>query len=293
MARNASAIAQQYFDAWNSRDAAGIVRCFAPGGTYEDPTSGGPLQGAAIGAYAERLWAAFPDLSFELGSVAETGDGTVAAEWTMRGTNTGSFNELPPTGARVELPGADFVRTEGGHITSVRGYFDSGTVPRALGLDVIVQPKAIGPFAFGISSRVTAGSQATPGAFSITCLEARSEAEKEEVRERGRAVATEMLRMPGFISLVSVAVGDRMMTISAWETPEAPRQLMAGGAHRDAAGRFFGPELARGGATGVWTPHRLNPRWVRCEKCGKMADSEKAAAACACGADLNAPIAYW
>jgi hypothetical protein len=73
-----------------------------------------------------------------------------------------------------------------GKIHSVQGYFDSVALPRALGLDVIVQPRAIGPFGFGTSVRASHGNTATPGAFSITWLEARTAQEQEEVRESSR-----------------------------------------------------------------------------------------------------------
>src|SRR6185437_13704217 len=136
--------AQNYFDAWNRRDAAAIVACFAEGGTYSDPASGGPLTGPAIGAYAQGLWQAFPDLSLEIVSVAGNDSGMVSAEWLMKGTNHGSMMGLPPTGKSISLPGADFIRVEGDKIRSVQGYFDSGALPRDLGLDVIVQPKSIG-----------------------------------------------------------------------------------------------------------------------------------------------------
>ena len=145
--------AQRYFDAWNRHDSGAIVATFAETGTYADPVTPGPLTGAAIGAYAQGLWDAFPDLSFDIVSIMENASGQVSAEWVMKGTNTGPFNGLPPTGAAVVLPGADFIRVDDGKILSVQGYFDSGAVPRALGLDVIVQPKAIGPFGFGVHSR--------------------------------------------------------------------------------------------------------------------------------------------
>ena len=160
-------------------------------------------------------------------------------------------------------------------------------------LVVIVQPKSIGPFQFGTSTRVASGSKATPGAFSVTVLEVRTAEEQQKVRESSRKVATEMLGMPGFISFVGATVGDRMMTITAWESPDAMMPLMKGGEHRSAVGRFFGPELSRGGATGVWTPHRLNPCWIRCEACAKMADSNRAQGTCECGATLPDPLAYW
>ena len=286
-------IAQRYFDAWNQHDAGAIVATFAETGTYADPVTPGPLTGAAIGAYAQGLWDAFPDLSFEIVSVTENASGLVSAEWLMKGANTGPFNGLPPTGAAVVLPGADFIRVDAGKIHSVHGYFDSGALPRALGLDVIVQPRAIGPFGFGTSVRASNGNTATPGAFSITWLEARTAEERKEVSESSRKVAMEMLAMPGFISWVGATVGDRMMTITAWESADAMAPLMKGGEHRSAVGRFFSPELARGAATGVWIPARLNPRWIRCTACSKMADSEKAEGKCACGAALPAPLAYW
>lgn len=293
MAQTPVQIAQRYFDAWNRRDAGAIMATFAEGGTYADPVTPGPLTGAAIGAYAQALWDAFPNLSFDIVSVAENATGLVSAEWLMKGTNTGPFNGLPPTGAAIVLPGADFLRVDADKIRSIQGYFDSGALPRALGLDVIVQPKAIGPFSFGVSTRVSSGNTATPAAFSITWLEARTDKEREEVRASARKIAMEMLAMPGFIGWVGATVGDRMMTITAWETTGAMAPLMKGGEHRSSVGRFFSPELSRGAATGVWIPARLNPRWIRCTACSKMVDSEKAGGKCECGAALPPPLAYW
>jgi steroid delta-isomerase-like uncharacterized protein len=293
MSWNPGLTAQRYFDAWNRHDAAAIVATFADGGTYTDPSTPGPLTGDAIGAYAGGLWAAFPDLSFDIVDITENPSGLVCAEWVMKGTNAGSLNGLPPSGVAVTLPGADFIRVDGDVIRSVQGYFDTAALPRALGLDVIVQPREIGPFGFGTSVRATTGSRATPGAFSVTCLEARTADEVNAVRESSSKIAMELLAMPGFISWVGATVGDRMMTITAWETPESMAPMMKGGEHRSAVGRFMGPELARGGATGVWTPARLNPRWIRCPACSAMVKSDKAQGTCGCGATLPEPLQYW
>jgi steroid delta-isomerase-like uncharacterized protein len=128
---NAIQVAKRYFQAWNQR-AEAIVATFAEGGTYTDPSAGQGLTGEAIGGYAKGLWAAFPDLSFEIISAAETDGGVVSSQWLMRGTNTGSLLGLPPTGRTVALPGADFIQVEGEKIRSVRGYFDSRSVPDSL-----------------------------------------------------------------------------------------------------------------------------------------------------------------
>jgi steroid delta-isomerase-like uncharacterized protein len=285
-------VVQDYFDAWNRRDAEAIVATFADGGTYRDPSAPYGLRELAIGSYAKGLWAAFPDLSFEIIS-AETGAHTIAAQWLMRGTNTGSFHGLPPTGRAVAVPGADFIHVDGDQICSVQGYFDSCAVPDQLGLQVVVQPDSIGPFSFGTSTSVQTGKTSKPGAFSITKLEARSEDEVQQIRELGRQITTELSQMPGFISSMTMTVDRRQMAVVAWERPEHRRQVSHGGTHEQAMRKFFGPELAAGGWTGVWIPGRINATWARCPACARMVDIEKAKDKCPCGEALPEPVPYW
>jgi ketosteroid isomerase-like protein len=76
---DATDVAQRYFDAWNRRDPEAIVATFAEGGTYKDPNAPEGLSGRAIAEYAAGLFAAFPDLSFDVLSHHGTGDGRVVA----------------------------------------------------------------------------------------------------------------------------------------------------------------------------------------------------------------------
>ena len=165
----------------------------------------------------------------------------------MRGTNTGSLQGLPPTGRSVEVPGADFIEVEGDKIRSVQGYFDSRAVPDQLGLQVVVQPNSVGPFSFGTSTSAQTGKNIRPGAFSITMLEARSDEEVEQIGEISREIVNEMLKMHGFIGWTGIVIGHRMMTVTAWETPEDSRQMHSGGSHPEAVRKFLGPELAAAG----------------------------------------------
>jgi steroid delta-isomerase-like uncharacterized protein len=293
MQMTAAEVFQCYTDAWNRHDGAAIVATFAEGGNYTDPTTAGPLAGAAIADYAQSLWDAFPDLSFEVVSLTENDQGLVSAEWLMKGTNTGPMKGLAPTGRSIALAGADFARIEGGRIHSLQGYFDSGAVPRALGLDVIVQPSSIGPFGFGTSTRASNGSIALPGAFSITNFVARNAEEVAIIKDGGRKIAMDMLSMPGFISMVSVVVGDCLMTITAWETVDSMAPLMKQGEHRSMVSRYFTSEFGAGGMTGVWIPGRLNPRRVRCPGCDKMTPVAAPQQKCSCGAAVPDPLAYW
>lgn len=130
-------IALKYFDAWNKHDSAAIVALFAEGGTYNDPAVDPGLTGLAITDYINSLFAAFPDLSFEIVGTA-SGDGMAAVQWVMRGTNTGPFAGSPPTGRSVALPGADFITVVGDKICSVQVYFDQKTFVEQLGLRVTV-----------------------------------------------------------------------------------------------------------------------------------------------------------
>lgn len=289
---------QQYFDAWNRRDADAVLATLAAEATYCDPTSGGRLRGEAFKGYMNGLWAAFPDLSFEIASAGLAGPDLVAAQWIMRGTNTGPMMGLPPAGKSVTVPGADFIRLAGGKIQTVDGYFDSRAVPEQLGLQVLVQPQEIGPFAFGTATRASVGKNVTgknikPGAFSITVLEARSPEDTRAVERQSAGIVEEMLAMNGFLGFVGVTVGPRMMTISAWENVKDPRQLLAGGRHAEAMKKFFGTELAAGGFTSVWVPDRINTRWVRCGSCGRMGDHERSLGICSCGKKLPEPLPYW
>jgi steroid delta-isomerase-like uncharacterized protein len=284
---------QQYFDAWNHRDADAVLATFTADGTYCDPASGGRLRGEALKGYMAGLWAAFPDLSFEIVSKGVAGDNLVAAQWMMRGTNTGSMMGMPPTGKSITVAGADFIRVTGGQIEAVDGYFDSRAVPEQLGLQVLVQPMQIGPFAFGNATRAWGGKDVKPGAFSITVLESRSPEETRLVEQQSAPIVGEMMSMNGFLGWVGVTVGSRMMTVSAWENAKDPRQMLTGGTHAEAMKKFFGTELASGGFTSVWVPDRINTRWVRCSSCHRMVDHERSAGSCSCGKQLPDPLPYW
>lgn len=283
-------IAQQYFDAWNKHDAEAIIGLFANNGSYQDPTTG-LITAQEIGASAQRLWKAFPDLSFSIISKAEAGPGMVAAQWLMSGTNSGSFMGLPPTGRKVSLPGADFIEITGDKIKSVTGYFDTRVTPQQFGLQVLVQPNQLGPFSFGNSVAVQSGKRVKPGAFSITTIW-NSEEETEEIRAFVRETAKDMLGMEGFIGLATVRIGGRGVTISAWEKPENVRAIMNSTTHNEALKRFWS-ELSDGAYTSVWAPDHINPLWLRCGACNKMNDYEKSNGLCSCGASLPEAPAYF
>jgi steroid delta-isomerase-like uncharacterized protein len=285
---DATDVAARYFEAWNAHDQDAVVASFVPGGEYRDPGVPEGLDPAATGAYAAGLWQAFPDLAFAIDDLVAHGD-RVWARWTMTGTNDGPYRGLPPSGNPIALPGADLLRVMPEGVREVQGFFDGGTLVRQLGLQVLVQPEAAGPFRFGNSVWACRGT-AEPGAVSLTVLEAVSDDVQEEVRQRTRSVVAALMEQPGFISVLLASVGRRMYTISAWERPEDVERLRDN-PHADAVRWFFGNEVAIGAQTGVWTPHHLNGMWIRCDECGEMVHG--ANGRCAAGHELPPAPAYW
>jgi steroid delta-isomerase-like uncharacterized protein len=291
----ALARAAPYFEAWNAHDPQAVAAALADGGTYSDPSTESPLAGLALAEHASAMFAAFPDLSFEILTAPREDvgtDGTMVVQWLMRGTNTGPLRGLQPTGRTVALPGVDVITIAGGGITSVEGYFDRQEMAEQLGLQVIVQPHATGPFEFGYSVRASGGSHKIPGAVSVTWIDTSSAGEADQVREIVRPIAAELTKAPGFISWMAMGIAGRMYTVTAWESVAAVQEVMRNHEHQSAVRRFFGENFCTGGSTGVWIPHHLNPIRVRCPSCGSLSDvTPESEETCGCGQLL--PRARW
>jgi len=284
--------ARRYVAGWNARDAAGLAAAFRPGGTYEDPNTGGPNGRDALGAYASALWTAFPDLSFdEVGWQEGSGD-EVTFRWIMRGTNRASLRGLPPTGATIALPGVDVISVCDEAVERVVGYFDRTTLMEQLGVMSVVQPHAVGPVHFGTCTRVRSTSQAPPGAVVLTMIEARSDPEVQQIRELSRRIMLRLPAMPGFLSFQGTVVGHRLSTVTLWESAEAARQVMREANHREGTARMFGGELGQAFHASTWTLDRLGELRVRCPECGRIRDGV-AMPGCDCGARAGERPAYW
>jgi steroid delta-isomerase-like uncharacterized protein len=252
----------RYFDAWNSHEPARVVEALTDGGTYEDPTTGGPLGGDALAANVASVYAGFPDVRFEIVSVAATGDESAAAQWRMVGTNTGPLPGGPATGASLDLPGADFFTydPQADRVSSVVGYFDTATMLGQLGLQAHISPADIdGVMAFGISSRIETGRDTVPGAFTVTWIEVEPEHEMDLIGGATNIVL-EQLGNDDYLGTTFATVGRRNYTFTAWSSPEAAQAALRGDAHsaamKLAQSGGIGP-TARG-ITSMWTPHHLN-----------------------------------
>jgi len=283
----------RYFSAWNAHDADGIAGVFAPDGTYEDPTTRGAIGPAALGDVARGLWAAFPDLRFEVSS-RHVGETQATVEWVMRGTNHGPFiSGVEPAGATASLQGVDVFTVADGCIRRIRGYFDREALAEALGLMVIVQPSAQGPATFGYSMRVASGPSRPPGVIALTWIQGADEDEKARIRGHARHNVRDFLAEPGFISIVTGFTGLRGFTVTAWEDEAAMSRGLATH-HAVAMDELFTQPFVAAVWTSVWQPSRINRIWVRCTACASLQDVTDDHRACtACQASLPERPAFW
>lgn len=128
-----------YFTAWNDHHVNAILRLLTDDATYVGPLAADQLGGRALRREIDWLWAAFPDLWFEIEGLDRHDDEGAVAQWVMHGTNTKPILGLAATHRRIRLAGADFFRFRDGLIAGIRSHFDSVDLVRQLGVDVLIR----------------------------------------------------------------------------------------------------------------------------------------------------------
>jgi hypothetical protein len=108
---NATEVAQNNLNSWNRHDADAINAAYAEGGTYRTPRMGQALTGSAIGEYAKSVWKAFPDVSLEIISIGDTGEGLVAIQWMLHGNPHRPVNGRDATSRSQGFLSGGFLRS--------------------------------------------------------------------------------------------------------------------------------------------------------------------------------------
>lgn len=288
-----SSLVDAYFEAWNRHDGPALSALFAPGGTYEDPQTGGPVPAAALPDLVGRLVALFPDLRFEKVRRVDAPDRAVV-EWIMRGQNLGPLREgVNPTEKEIAVAGVDVFELEDRGLRRVRGYFDQKGFFEAMGLMALVQPIEQGAARFGYSMRVPSGNPRPPGVIALTWIQGADETEKDRIRAHSRENVKDFMAEPGFISIVTGFTGLRGFTVTAWEDEAAMKRALSKN-HAQAMRELFGEDFVASVWTSVWTPTRMNRLWVRCPSCASLEDVNDDHRACSkCGAAMPERPAFW
>jgi steroid delta-isomerase-like uncharacterized protein len=253
----------RYFAGWNTGDGAAVVASLADGGTYEDPTTGGPLSGDALAANVAGVATGFPDLSFDIVRTATTSDTSAVVEWVMQGTNTGPMPGGPATGGTIALPGVDLIDYDpaSDRLSKVVGYFDTATMLTQLGLQAHITPADVGDAVkFGYGLRVDSGRQGVPGAFTVTWIEIEPEFHPHLVESTMAIVFEQLGEEAGYLGSFLAKVGNRSYTFTAWTDVASAKAALRGGKHgeamRDARHDGFGASAR--GVTSIWAADTMN-----------------------------------
>jgi steroid delta-isomerase-like uncharacterized protein len=124
------------FGAWNTRDLGRLTSVLSPGYQLESDTNQSPVVGSeGLRAYATEMFAAFPDLHFELADVFGSDD-LVGITWIASGTQRAEFLGMPASGRRMQVHGCTVSRFAGDRIHRQQSYWDVATMLRQLGAPV-------------------------------------------------------------------------------------------------------------------------------------------------------------
>ncbi len=83
--------------------------------------------------FASMFYAGFPDLYHTVEDTVAERD-KVAVRFTLRGTHTGNFMGIPPTGKSITVSAMAVLHIVGGKITELRGEFDQMGMMQQLGV---------------------------------------------------------------------------------------------------------------------------------------------------------------
>jgi steroid delta-isomerase-like uncharacterized protein len=116
-----------------SGDLDTVDQVLAPNWVNHDPSLP-PLEGYEGFKQLTMIFrSAFPGMQVEIEDMLAEGD-KVAARFRLRGTNTGSFQGMPPTGNAIDVLATGIFRFEGGKVTDNWVNLDALGLMQQLGL---------------------------------------------------------------------------------------------------------------------------------------------------------------
>ncbi|GAA0974257.1 hypothetical protein GCM10009555_030260 [Acrocarpospora macrocephala] len=267
---DARKIAEAHLEAWRNADPAAVAAAVTG---FQDPDTAGSLAGDALAAHAAAVLDRFRNLRLQVEQV--TGDADAATVWwTIEADHRATYLGMPAVGRAVRFAGTDLVTADG----RVRRCFDRLAVAEALGYTARFVPAADEVREFGVSARAASSRTDRPGAFTLTWLEVRDEAEAADVDLLSVEIVKGLRTSKGFLGVATFDIGDRKYTLTAFDRPESVRAVHAR-PHQRAMRRFFKAGLCTRALTSVLIPEAIR-EYARCADCGTVV---KHGAACGCG----------
>ena len=113
--RNKALLRRFYEELWSQGDLGAIPELVAENFVDHHPLPGSPPGREGLVALITTWRTAFPDMREACEDLIAEGD-KVVGRFIMRGTHSGEFMGVPPTGRSVTMSGIDIVRVAGGRI---------------------------------------------------------------------------------------------------------------------------------------------------------------------------------
>jgi steroid delta-isomerase-like uncharacterized protein len=113
--RNKALLHRFYEELWSQGDLEAIPELVAENFVDHHALPGAPPGREGLAALVTTWRTAFPDMRETVEDLVAEGD-KVVGRFTMRGTHSGEFMGVPPTGRSVTMSGIDIVRVAGGKI---------------------------------------------------------------------------------------------------------------------------------------------------------------------------------
>ncbi len=114
--RNKALLRRFYEELWSKGNLEVIPELVAEDFVDHHPLPGAPQGREGLAALVVMWRSAFPDMRESVEDLISEGD-KVVGRFTMRGTHTGKFMCVAPTGRRVVMSGIDIVRIADGRIS--------------------------------------------------------------------------------------------------------------------------------------------------------------------------------
>jgi steroid delta-isomerase-like uncharacterized protein len=125
---------KRWVDAVNRGDVSEADAVFAPDCVIHITGVADAIVGvAAWKTFAQAILTAFPDIHFTVEEQVVNGN-LVATRWTARGTHTGPFGPLPPTGRSISIDGLLMDRFENGRVVERWEQYDQPVMLQQLGV---------------------------------------------------------------------------------------------------------------------------------------------------------------
>ena len=130
------ALADKYLELWNEGNLSLCDEILSPEfvrhtvDVYEDI-----IGIEAFKEYVTSMRTSYPDFNATLDELIIKGD-NIVARWTVTGTNTGPYGELPPTGKNVKYSGVNISDVVDGKLIEEWVYFNQAAMLNQLGFTI-------------------------------------------------------------------------------------------------------------------------------------------------------------